>query len=42
MMDEIAVTMITLGVLLFLGLATDTLGRRTPLPRVTFLLILGF
>lgn len=41
-MDDVAITLITLGVLLLLGLVTDALGRRTPLPRVTLLLILGF
>ncbi|MBW2622101.1 MAG: cation:proton antiporter [Deltaproteobacteria bacterium] len=41
-MNESAETMITLGVLFLLGLATDMLGRRTRLPRVTLLLIFGF
>ena len=31
-----------LGILLLLGLATDEIGRRTRLPRVTLLLIFGF
>jgi Kef-type K+ transport system membrane component KefB len=33
--------LITLGVLLLVGLAADLLGRRTPLPRVTVLLLAG-
>jgi len=41
-MNETAKTLITLGVLLLLGLATDVIGRRTRLPRVTLLLIFGF
>jgi len=41
-MDDVAITLTTLGVLLLLGLVTDALGRRTPLPRVTLLLIFGF
>ncbi len=41
-MDAVATTLLTLGVLLLLGLVTDALGRRTPLPRVTLLLIFGF
>ncbi len=41
-MDDTAVTLITIGALLLLGLFTHILGRRTPLPRVTFLLIFGF
>lgn len=41
-MESAAVTLITLGGLLCLGLVTDALGRRTPLPRVTLLLIFGF
>ena len=41
-MEEISITLITLGGLFLLGLLTDLLGRRTALPRVTFLLILGF
>jgi len=41
-MDDIAKTLITLGILLLLGLATDVIGRRTRLPRVTLLLIFGF
>ena len=34
--------LITLGVLFLLGLLTDLLGRRTPLPRVTLLILFGF
>jgi len=41
-MDDTAKTLITLGILLLLGLATDAIGRRTRLPRVTLLLIFGF
>jgi len=41
-MDDIAKTLITLGILLLLGLATDAIGQRTRLPRVTLLLIFGF
>jgi Kef-type K+ transport system membrane component KefB len=41
-MEEISITLITLGGLFLLGLVTDLLGRRTALPRVTFLLVLGF
>lgn len=41
-MEDIGITLITLGGLLLLGLVTDVLGQRTPLPRVTFLLLFGF
>lgn len=41
-MEDVAKTLITLGGLFLLGLATDLLGRATPLPRVTLLLIFGF
>ncbi len=41
-MHEIAITLVTLGGLMMLGLVTDLLGRRTPLPRVTLLLLFGF
>ena len=41
-MDDTAKTLIKLGILLLLGLATDAIGRRTRLPRVTLLLIFGF
>ena len=34
--------LITLGALFLVGLLTDLLGRRTPLPRVSLLLIAGF
>ncbi|MDG4647447.1 cation:proton antiporter [Roseibacterium sp. SDUM158017] len=40
-MDNIALLFVTLGGLLLAGLAADTLGRRTRLPRVTLLLIIG-
>jgi len=39
---ESASVLITLGVLLLLGLATDAVGRMTHLPRVTLLLLFGF
>jgi Kef-type K+ transport system membrane component KefB len=41
-MDDNARTLITLGVLFLCGVAIDGIGRRTRLPRVTLLLILGF
>lgn len=41
-MQETAITLITLGALMMLGLVTDLLGRHTPLPRVTLLLAFGF
>jgi Kef-type K+ transport system membrane component KefB len=41
-MDNLAEIFITLGALFLLGLLTDLIGRRTPLPRVTLLLIFGF
>lgn len=41
-MDQPGIAFITLGGLLLLGLATDFLGRRTALPRVTLLLAFGF
>jgi len=41
-MHDTAKTLITLGVLFLLGFATDAIGRRTRLPRVTLLLIFGF
>ncbi len=34
--------LITLGALLLAGLAVEGIGRRTPLPRVTLLLVFGF
>jgi NhaP-type Na+/H+ or K+/H+ antiporter len=39
--DPIAIALLTLGVIFLAGLATDVLGRRTRLPRVTLLLLLG-
>lgn len=36
-----AIALISLGVLFLAGLAIDTLGRRTHLPRVTLLIVLG-
>jgi len=41
-MANLAITFITLGAVLLLGLLTDVLGRRFSLPRVTLLLIFGF
>ncbi|MBW2060482.1 MAG: cation:proton antiporter [Deltaproteobacteria bacterium] len=41
-MHDSARIIITLGALFLLGLATDLIGRRTRLPRVTLLLIFGF
>ena len=41
-MDYQAKTLIILGTLFLFALAADTIGRRTQLPRVTLLLILGF
>ena len=40
-MDELSKTLLTLGSLMLLGMATDYLGRRTALPRVTLLLLFG-
>jgi Kef-type K+ transport system membrane component KefB len=40
-MDQIAEFMIAIGAILLLGVATDYLGRRTVLPRVTLLLAFG-
>jgi NhaP-type Na+/H+ or K+/H+ antiporter len=39
---DLAGAFLSLGVLFLLGLLTDLLGRRTPLPRVTLLILLGF
>lgn len=41
-MDHLAKTLVTLGLLFLLGLVADVLGRRTPLPRVTLLIVVGF
>ncbi len=41
-MDPIPQILITLGALFLLGLLMDLVGRRTPLPRVTLLLLGGF
>ncbi|MEN8182489.1 MAG: cation:proton antiporter [Myxococcota bacterium] len=41
MATEPATTLLTLGALLLAGLAADVIGRRTRLPRVTLLLLLG-
>ena len=41
-MENLAETLIALGALFLLGLATDLLGRYTRLPRVTLLLVFGF
>ncbi len=40
-MEDIGIILITIGGLLLLGLVTDFLRQRTPLPRVTFLILLG-
>jgi Kef-type K+ transport system membrane component KefB len=40
-MDARAITLITLGGLFLVGLAADVVGRRTRLPRVTLLLLVG-
>ena len=40
-MNEVAILLISLGGIFLLGLLTDILGRKTPLPRVTLLLIFG-
>lgn len=40
-MDPTAQILLTLGGILLLGLATDVLGQRTPLPRVTLMLLFG-
>lgn len=42
MTTELARTLVTLGGLFLLGLTTDFLSRRLPLPRVTLLLLAGF
>ncbi len=41
-MDDSAVAFILLGITFLLGLAADAIGRRTLLPRVTMVLIIGF
>lgn len=40
-MDPLAKGLITVGCFLLLGLAADYLGRKTPFPRVTILLLVG-
>ena len=40
-MDELSKTLLTIGTILLLGLATDVIGRWTKLPRVTLLLLFG-
>ena len=40
-MEDAATSLITLGALFLVGLATDLLARRTQLPRVTLLLLVG-
>jgi Kef-type K+ transport system membrane component KefB len=40
-MDELSKTLLTIGAILLLSLATDVLGRWTKLPRVTLLLLFG-
>ncbi len=39
--DPIAIVLLTLGAIFLAGLAADIVGRRTRLPRVTLLLLLG-
>ena len=39
--EAVAIALITLGAIFLAGLAADLLGRRTRLPRVTLLLLLG-
>jgi Kef-type K+ transport system membrane component KefB len=39
--EDLAYTLVTLGLLLLAGLATEAIGRRTALPRVTLLLLFG-
>ena len=41
-MELVPQILITLGALFLIGLLTDLLGRHTPLPRVTLLLLAGF
>ncbi len=41
-MHEVSVIFIVIGSLLLLGLATDYLGRKTALPRITLLFLFGF
>jgi Kef-type K+ transport system membrane component KefB len=38
---DLPITLITLGAILIVGVATDEIGRRTTLPRVTLLLVFG-
>lgn len=40
-MEPISKTLITIGAILLLGTATEAIGRRTKLPRVTLLLLFG-
>lgn len=40
-MEHTAQTLLTIGSILLLGLATDLIGRKTSLPRVTLLLVFG-
>jgi Kef-type K+ transport system membrane component KefB len=41
-MEETTKILLMLGALFFVGLLADLLGRKTPLPRVTLLLVIGF
>ena len=41
-METVSQIMVTLGALFLMGLLMDLLGRHTPLPRVTLLLLAGF
>ncbi len=40
-MDDISKALITIGILLLLGLVADYAGKRTKLPRVTLLMVIG-
>jgi Kef-type K+ transport system membrane component KefB len=40
--ESVGETLLSLGVIFLAGLVFDTVGRRTPLPRVTLLMIFGF
>lgn len=41
-MDQTSQILMTLGGLFFLGLLADAIGRRTPIPRVSLLILFGF
>jgi Kef-type K+ transport system membrane component KefB len=40
-MDFSLNSLLIIGIIFFIGLASDILGRKTPIPRVTFLIIIG-